>query len=538
MPSSNMNPIRLISDTIYYNHEHSYNEEQHPLRFLMLFQFIISTFTATFNAFFLTSVTRVVSAGFDIDLSTIELCVTMATLGDCIMIFHANWVIMKLGQRYATVLGFFILTIGSSINILSQELFLLSALGSFINGIGYVIIINTQPLFCNNWFNYKSRPLMLAITSLAVVIGNITIYQIPQLFITTDTNSPKSVIKGQVFVYTIFLACCNLTMGIVNWIIFRDFPPIKTKKIVPNNNVFNYSIINHRRTNSNDKKKDFLHQTSNMRQKDQQQIQHGSMQSQNAHQQNEFVLDINNDNYELIPTIKFLLGYKIYIFGWMSYFFNYGTLTAFSMVLTEIQLGMGISQIYTSIYSLVNIVCAIIGSCIYGWLWIHKRNQIYILEFVNLGSNVLFFSCIWSFVFLPNGVSLALMACYGMLCQIQVQILCEEMLKICHFIGMEKMVAAIGVWNSSLRIMTAAGSYFWGLLLNQRTPLWSLIVCTIVLSFFGIGAVGTSLLEYYLRKEDYYEKLERLRAGEKIQPEKLGKSQERLQEKLIRNQFC
>lgn len=103
----------------------------------------------------------------------------MFSIGTLIMLFHSNYFIVKLGLRYALTLGLGLFCIGNIINLFIADQFYVVTLGQLIAGLGFPIIINSQANFCDNWFNAKTRPIILAVTSVMGPIGSIFGYIAP-----------------------------------------------------------------------------------------------------------------------------------------------------------------------------------------------------------------------------------------------------------------------------------------------------------------------------------------------------------------------
>ena len=85
----------------------------------------------------------------------------------------AIYLTSKIGIKWSLTLGLALFTTGNALDFCMNYNFYVVFGGQFVAGLGFPLFFVVQGAFCNEWFSIKSRPFIVAVTSIAGPVGGI-----------------------------------------------------------------------------------------------------------------------------------------------------------------------------------------------------------------------------------------------------------------------------------------------------------------------------------------------------------------------------
>ena len=187
---------------------------------------------------------------YNISNAQVNFCITSFSVANIVNFFFSFYFVEKIGIKYSISIALGLATIGNGINLLINDNYYAVIGGQFVAGLGFPIFFAAQGEVCNRWFNLKSRPIVVAITSIFSPLGNMFGFLLPTFFVDISGDATLQEIKNQTFNYICVLCIMFGSATIINLIFFKSRPnetifkkPVSSTKSVSKDQIGDYHNI-------------------------------------------------------------------------------------------------------------------------------------------------------------------------------------------------------------------------------------------------------------------------------------------------------
>lgn len=192
--------------------------------YLMLTIYVTYKLSYGFNVLYVQPIARSMKKAYDIKDSDLSILLTVGSTSSSLVFLPLTYLVVMKGVKISCLVGLFLLTLGTIVELFIGEEWNLIYVGHFITHAGSPVFGFSGAKFCSIWFSPKNRPLALTLTSIMATVGVLLAFIVPGLFVNYNANLTPENIQDQVRNFHIFLLCVYGGQFLVTLLFFEEAP--------------------------------------------------------------------------------------------------------------------------------------------------------------------------------------------------------------------------------------------------------------------------------------------------------------------------